>query len=313
MRANHSILSAIVWQKIFTSDAERQEPVMTRNQQCRRGFTLVELLVVIGIIAVLIAILLPALGKAQKQARTIQCMSNLRQIGLSFIQYVNEHKGRNPSYFSQANPTSMDFAWPGLIKPYLPTVDYMNNGNVGNVNKNVLFCPEARNLNTGANISGWGNQWGYWNVAWNGQYAPAGTSYLWMRDAGATNPAQTWWASSYGFNYWLYSLTTSPGPATNYWRNFSDVRPSNLTPMFFDSIWVDVAPNETDVIPQDLRGTKFSGTGQITRCIINRHQMAINIAFCDGSASTVRLGDVTKYNWHRYWKAFTWTQPLPKQ
>lgn len=67
----------------------------------RRGFTLVELLVVIAIIAVLISLLLPALGRAREQARMTQCASNLRQVALAMLSYISDAKGSLPYCYSQ--------------------------------------------------------------------------------------------------------------------------------------------------------------------------------------------------------------------
>src|SRR5829696_5764680 len=67
-----------------------------RISPSRKGFTLVELLVVIGIIALLLSILLPSLNKAKEQANQTKCLNNLRQIGMALVMYADGNKGKFP-------------------------------------------------------------------------------------------------------------------------------------------------------------------------------------------------------------------------
>ena len=81
------------------------------GRRTRRGFTLVELLVVIGIIAVMVSILLPSLGRAREAANQTECLSNLRQLGAAFVMYTNENKGKFPYAACADIPRPEDFIW----------------------------------------------------------------------------------------------------------------------------------------------------------------------------------------------------------
>src|SRR4051794_36785354 len=112
----------------------------------RRAFTLVELLVVIGIIAVLMGVLLPALGKARETSRRVACLSNLRQLALGVMMYEQTNK-RLPG---PQIPAQFDYdtvnASPAVISAYYQArqlsnapmlMKYVNNS------KNVFFCPSS--------------------------------------------------------------------------------------------------------------------------------------------------------------------------
>jgi prepilin-type N-terminal cleavage/methylation domain-containing protein/prepilin-type processing-associated H-X9-DG protein len=71
-------------------------PPADRRRHPANGFTLVELLVVIGVIAILVAILLPALNRAKEAGTRATCMNNLRQAGMAIVSYVTDNKGRLP-------------------------------------------------------------------------------------------------------------------------------------------------------------------------------------------------------------------------
>lgn len=107
-----------------------------------RGFTLVELLVVIGIIALLISILLPSLAKARQYAVNIACQSNLRSVGQGLLFYANDHKGKLPG----ADNGDWQDMFPAQVTNYLGQQMVQTGDQFGNVTGNytpVLRCPDA--------------------------------------------------------------------------------------------------------------------------------------------------------------------------
>jgi prepilin-type N-terminal cleavage/methylation domain-containing protein/prepilin-type processing-associated H-X9-DG protein len=256
----------------------------------RRGFTLTELLVVLGLIAVLVSLLLPVVGRARAAAQAAACLSNIRQMGMAWTVYVSENRGRLLDYQSY-NPAQPERAyrgyWTGMLDDY-------------KVGGNAVLCPAADEPIPFKQIKGYGNV----NYAWTGKYESNGSV--------ARFNESTFRESSYGYNQYL---TAGGGYGVDQKATkLASVKNQSEVPVFLDATYLDFKPHNGSPIspappPPNLRGDSFPEHDH-WKFLIARHGRGVNAYFVDGSARRIPLEETYMLQWNSRW--IKYTLDLPK-
>jgi len=176
-----------------------------------RGFTLIELLVVISIIALLMAILMPALGRARSQARGTVCLANLRSYGYGFVLYAEDNDGYNvPAYSDQGE------WWDTTLLKYHGTEE-------------LKICPMATRMNPDAP---WGGPRWYWH---HGDEVPRGYGM---------NSWATSWTKQLEDSGWVPRREML-------WEKLDTCRPANEIPLATGAAWGLGFPQESDQMTEN--------------------------------------------------------------
>jgi prepilin-type N-terminal cleavage/methylation domain-containing protein len=232
------------------------------NQESRRfltGFTLIELLVVISIIALLMAILMPALNRVKNQARTIACQANLREWALIWHMYTTDNNGYFDVGLGGESETSRG-RWTYTLR------DYYKDPKMG-------LCPTA----TKPLSEGGVNPFSAWGKFADGSYASYGENE-WLCNRGTD---------------------TIGGYIENYWKKIDVRPAENIPiflDCFWYDIWpfdIDRPPD------YDGSRNNLSGSNEMRRVCLNRHKAAVNSAFLDWSVRKVGLKELWTFKWHR--------------
>lgn len=233
----------------------------------RAAFSLIELLVVIGIITILISILLPVVSSARRAARSTQCLANLAQWSQAFEMYLNENRGK--AMMLGTFPFKMDSGknpplWWEALEPYHPEIS------------RTLLCPEATDPSNGIPASSF-NAWR--EVYWDAPQKIRGP-YL----------------GSYGFNGWLLAADARAEEAAASGTIGLPAKESSRIPAFFDSAHWAAYPRDTDE-PLVYALNRTSAKGQMSYVALERHAQAQHVAFLDGHVAKVDSSALWKLKW----------------
>lgn len=243
----------------------------------QRGFTLIELLVVIAIIALLMGILMPALARVKKQARSVTCQALLKQWGVIWSMYCDDNNGN----FSKAgNLGWLRGTWVIALRSQYRT------------KSKILLCPAAVKRRPSV------------------EYGDSTHTYI-MGDGGLFNSQEE---ASYGASNWIYYAegtgVIQGRPIPWNWKH-KDVAQANRVPVFADTMWrgggpcyrtsETTAPSPTfnRIVPPQFDG-QWSGFGyEMMHFALNRHQTGTNVLFMDWTVRSVGLKELWTLKWHR--------------